>query len=219
MDTIVFRTLGPWGAGKGANLDAGEVDNNFWSLAEAIIALQNDPALPVGIASITVSGTQMWITLTDGDVLGPYTLPVLTFRWRGEYESGMTYAALDVFTVTAGNAFIDPATVRYGIFMVQIGGTYGTFNPDEAVDGAPAYLQLFGSVDTLLSTLGDVSITSGPFQGDILIWDAVSSKWINQTTGDMAFQYSNNVGITGGSISGMPAPIAPGDVATKAYVD
>jgi hypothetical protein len=85
MDTIVFRTIGAWGAGKGANLTASEVDSNFWSLAQAIVELTNDPVTPVGIASISVAGTQMTITLHDGTVLGPYTLPVLTFRWRDEW--------------------------------------------------------------------------------------------------------------------------------------
>ena len=132
---LVFRTLGAWGAGKGANLEANEVDSNFWSLAEAIINLQNNPAPVTGIASITVAGTQMTITLTDGTVMGPFTLPVLTFRWRGEFSSGTAYATLDVFTVSTGNPFVDPATVRYGIFLVNIAGSWTTFEPD-AVDGS-----------------------------------------------------------------------------------
>jgi hypothetical protein len=224
MVDLTFRTLGAWGAGKGANLDAGEVDSNFWSLAEAIVDLQSNPALPVGIASISVSGTQMTITLTNGEVAGPFTLPVLTFRWRGEYEAGISYAALDVFTVTTGNPWIDTATVRYGIFMVQIAGTYGTFNPDEAVDGQPAYLQLFGAVDTLLSTLGDVAVDEPPgsnplIEGDVLRWSTAISKWVNSYLGTMATQESFNVDITGGTIVGMPNPVNPGDVCTKAYVD
>jgi hypothetical protein len=223
---ITFRTLGAWGAGKGTNLEASEVDNNFWSLAEAIIALQNNPPLPNGIASITVSGTQMTITLTDGTVMGPFTLPVLTFRWRGEYSAGTAYAALDVFTVSTGNPFIDPATVRYGIFLVQIAGAYGTFDPDLTdTGGSPVFLQLFGSVDTLLSTLADVQISSGgPFSGDALVWDdtagtAGTGAWINENLGDMAFQFSDSVNITGGHVGGLVAPILPGDAATKAYVD
>jgi hypothetical protein len=221
---ITFRTLGAWGAGKGANLEASEVDNNFWSLAEAIVALQNDPPEANGIASITVSGTQMTITLTDGTVMGPFTLPVLTFRWRGEYDGALIYAVLDVFTVNTGTPFVDPATVRYGIFLVQIAGTYGMFDPDATVGGEPVFLQLFGSVDTTLSTLADVDITTGPFPNDVLVWDAVAGDdgegaWVNQNLGDMAFQFSNSVHISGGSIGGLPAPALPGDAATKAYVD
>jgi hypothetical protein len=225
---ITFRTLGAWGAGKGSNLEASEVDTNFWSLAEAIIALQNNPPLPVGIALVTVTGTQMTITLTDGTVMGPFVLPVLTFRWRGEYDGATLYAALDVFTVSTGNPWIVPETVRYGIFMVQIAGTYSNFDPDAAVSGAPAFLQLFGSVDTLLRTLGDVTIDNmpdpvgqpgAPFDGSVLIWHSDDQHWHDQTLGDMAFQPSNGVFITGGQIRGMSAPIDPQDVATKAYVD
>ena len=220
---ITFRTLGAWGAGKGANLDAGEVDDNFWSLAQAIVDLQNNPALPVGIASISVSGTEMTITLSDGSVMGPFTLPVLTFRWRGEFEGGVSYATLDVFTVSSGNAFIDPITVRYGIFLVQVAGTWAIFEPDNTDDAdTPLYLQLFGSVDTLLSTLGDVTLTppgGPPLDGDVLVWQDSLQGWGNETLGDMAFQHSGNVYIGGGQIHGMPAPVAPGDVANKAYVD
>src|SRR5580765_2295326 len=122
---ITFRTLGPWGSGKGANLQPSEVDTNFWQLAQEIVNLQNDPAQPVGIAGISVSGTQMTIFLTDGQVMGPFTLPVLTFRWRDEWAPLTTYAGLDVFKVT-----------DTGIFMVQIGHTSGdTFDP-AIVDGS-----------------------------------------------------------------------------------
>jgi hypothetical protein len=217
---ITFRSIGPWGAGKGANLEPAEVDNNFWSIAEAIIALQNDPSLPNGIASITVSGTQMTITLTDGTVMGPFTLPVLTFRWRGEFAAGAAYAALDVFTFTAGNpSFTDPATVQYGIFMVQIAITPASFDPTEEIGGDPVYLQLFGSTDSLLSTLGDVEITDPLDQNDALLWDDASGKWVNVTLGSMALQNSTSVAITGGRITGMLAPVDPTEVATKAYAD
>ena len=205
---ITFRTLGAWGSGKGANLQPAEVDNNFWSIAQAIVALQNNPALPVGIASISVSGTQMTITLTDGSVMGPFTLPVLTFRWRDEWQATTTYAVLDVFSVT-----------NTGIFMVQIAHTSGsTFDPALEVGGQPALLQLFGSTDASLSGLGDVAITDLA-DGDALVWDAGTSKWENDHLGSMAFQESGAVAITGGTITGMPTPVNPSDVATKAYAD
>lgn len=193
---IIFREVGPWGAGKGANLEPVEVDNNFWSIAEAIIALQNDPSIPVGIASISVSGTQMTITLTDGTVMGPFTLPVLTFRWRGEWVPGATYAVLDVFTV-----------FNTGIFMALLAHTSGaTFDPDIAVAGEPALQQLFGSTDASLNGLSDVEITPGPEpnEGDVLIWtDGVG--WVNTHLGSMGLQDDYAVNITGGAITGMPS--------------
>jgi len=165
---LTFRTLGAWGAGKGANLDPNEVDNNFWSLANAIFALQNDPAVPNGIASIAVSGTQMTITLHDGSVMGPYTLPVLTFRWRGEWEPGASYAELDVFTVT-----------NVGIFATQIAHTSGTdFDAALEVGGQPALLQLFGSTDASLGALPDVRLTDLQDQ-DFLTWVEADARWEN----------------------------------------
>jgi hypothetical protein len=223
---LTFRTLGPWGAGKGSDLYASEVDNNFWSLAQAIVDLTNNPATPNGIESISVSGTQMTITLHDGTVLGPYTMPVLTFRWRGEYEAGAIYAVLDVFTVRTGNPSIaDISTVRYGIFMVQIAlSDAPLFDPDLTVDGAPVFLQLYGSVDTLLSTLGDVAVDEPPgsnplIDGMALRWSTATNKWVNSYIGSMAVQNADFVTITGGTIQNMPPPLLPGDVATKAYVD
>jgi hypothetical protein len=168
MDPIVFRTLGPWGAGKGANLLPDEVDSNFWALAQAIFDLQNDPAVPNGIAAITVSGTQMTITLMDGQVLGPYTLPVLTFRWRDEWLPGTIYAALDVVKVT-----------NLGIYMVQIAHTSGaTFDPNLLIGGLPAFLWLFGSADASLGSLPDVLLTDLQDQ-DFLHWVAADARWEN----------------------------------------
>jgi hypothetical protein len=218
MVDLTFRTIGAWGAGKGSNLEPSEVDNNFWSLANAIFALQNDPALPVGIASISVSGTQMTILLTDGTVMGPYTLPVLTFRWRGEFQANAPYAVLDVFTVTINTAAVNEDTVRYGIFLVQVAGAWPVFEPNQIEDGSAAFLQLFGSVDTQLKTLGDVKINALT-DGQFLQYVIADDKWENVTLGDMAKQFSNAVEIVGGTITGMPAPTLPADVATKGYVD
>jgi hypothetical protein len=204
---ITFRTLGPWGSGKGANLQPSEVDANFWSLAEAIVTLQNNPALPVGIAGISVSGTQMTILLTDGTTMGPFSLPVLTFRWRDEWQSLTTYAVLDVFKVT-----------NDGIYLVQIGHTSGEFFDPALTDtgGNPVLLQLFGSVDASLEGLSDVQVTD-PQNNDALVYG--SGKWLNVHLGGMAYEETNFVTITGGSITGMHDPSNGSDVATKDYVD
>lgn len=204
---LTYRTLGAWGPGKGSNLQPSEVDSNFWAIAQAIVDLETNPAVPNGIESISVSGTQMYITLTDGTVMGPFTLPVLTFRWRGEWQPNTSYAELDVFTVT-----------HTGIFMVLVSHVSGAFWDDlYQVDGQPAYLQLFGSVDTGLSGLPDVQLTALAV-GDFLNYGA-DTLWHNITLGTMAFQAAGSVSILGGTITGMPPPVNPSDVATKAYVD
>src|SRR5215472_5261132 len=207
MVDITFRTLGPWGSGKGANLQPSEVDNNFWSLGQAIVNLENNPALPNSIASISVSGTQMTIYLSDGTALGPYMLPVLTFRWRGEWQQITAYAELDVFTVK-----------DVGIFLVLIDFVSSTeFQADETdAAGNPLLLQLFGSIDAKLSTLSDVNIQGSVSDGEVLVWNASGQAWENELLGDLAFQFSDLVHITGGTITGMPTPSSPSDVANKA---
>jgi hypothetical protein len=206
--TIIYRTVGPWGSGKGANLAPSEVDSNFWQLAEQIVALETNPAVPNGIQSISVSGTQMTIYLNDGSVMGPFTLPILMFRWRGEWTPTTSYAVLDVFTVQ-----------NTGIFcVIQAHTSGGTFDPNIAIGGTPALQQLFGAADASLEGLSDVTITAVA-DGDVIRWVASASKWENRALGTIAIQNANAVAITGGSITGMPAPSNPSDVATKAYAD
>jgi hypothetical protein len=207
--TLTYRTVGAWGAGKGTNLLPSEIDQNIYELATAIADLQDDTAAGAnGIATITIAGSQMSIFLTDGTELGPFTIPVLTFRWRGEWEGNTSYAELDVVKVT-----------DVGIFMVQVATTSNaTFDATETSGDNLVYFQLFGSVDALLSTLGDVSITT-LLSGDILHWNSSNGAWENIAPGDMAFQNSTDVNIIGGVITGMPVPVDPTDVATKAYVD
>jgi hypothetical protein len=207
--TLTYRTGGPWGAGKGTNLTPSEVDQNVYELAQAIVALQDhETAGANGIATVTLADTQMSIFLTDGTELGPFTIPVLKFRWRGEWEPDTSYAELDVVKVTS-----------VGIFMLQVNSTSNsTFDATETSGDNLVYLQLFGSVDAKLSTLGDVLITDLA-SGDILHWVAGDEFWENIAPGDMAFQNSDSVAITGGTITGLPVPVDPTDAATKAYVD
>ena len=208
MADLTYRLAGPWGAGKGSNLQPSEVDNNFWAIAQAIVDLETNPAQPVGIESITMSGSSMTIHLTDGSTMGPFLIPVLTFTWRGEWQPGTSYAELDVFTV-----------VNTGIFMVLMDYTVppdDAFSPDTEVGGNPVYLQLFGSVDATLANLKDVQLTELE-TGQYLFFS--SGLWQNITLGSMIYQDATNVAIVGGYITGIAAPVDPSDVATKAYVD
>jgi len=90
--TITYRTAGPWGAGKGANLTPAEVDANFHDLKQAIDTLATNPATPVQIANITVSGSQMTVVMSDGSTFGPFTLPrAISTPPTVETISGATY--------------------------------------------------------------------------------------------------------------------------------
>lgn len=221
MVAITYRTLGPWGGGKGANLQPSEVDSNFYNLAQALVDLESNPAEPKGIETISVSGSLMTITLTNGDVMGPFTLPTLTFRWRGEFEPYAPYAVLDVFTVSSTNP--DQVTNKYGVFLVQTAGAWAVFdaNLDMVAPDDPngAFRWLFGSSDMTLVSLGDVDITGPLVQDSALLWDVATQKWVNIRLGSIARQDADAVNILGGAIHNMPPPTLPGDVATKAYVD
>lgn len=185
LTDLDFVTPGPWGPGLSRKIFPGEVDNNLFQLALAIFELQSgDTATAInGIAAINVNGTQMTITLLDGTVLGPFTLPVLTFRWREEWTAATDYAALDVVKVTGT-----------GIFMVQITHTSDpvAFDPDAVTDpeGDSIYLKLFGSADAAIKTLSDVELQladatpDNAVEGDFLV--LTGSKWKNTSHPDVA---------------------------------
>lgn len=96
MSDVVYRTAGAWGPGLGADLTAAQVDMNFWVLYSLIVSLQT--AEPITIDSITLTGNQLFITMTDHYVFGPYTIPTATWNFTGPYAAGTSYAVNDVFT-------------------------------------------------------------------------------------------------------------------------
>lgn len=102
--TTTFRTSGAWGAGKGSNLTPAEVDNNFYDKETRIAALEG-AGVGVGIDTITVSGNQMTITLTDSSVQGPFTLPTAAWQPKGEWQPSTVYYAYDVVTYL-GSGFL-----------------------------------------------------------------------------------------------------------------
>jgi hypothetical protein len=87
MADLIYRTTGAWGAGKGGNLTPAEVDGNFYELANrAAAALAITPA---EIDTITASGTQLTITLTDARVF-TVTVPVAAPYSRVATKAGTT---------------------------------------------------------------------------------------------------------------------------------
>lgn len=95
--TTTFRTAGAWGAGKGADLTPAEVDNNFYDKETRITAIEA-AGVAVGVASITVSGDQMTVHMTDASIQGPFTLPTAEWTSRGDWQPSSLYFALDVVT-------------------------------------------------------------------------------------------------------------------------
>lgn len=154
MADPIFRTAGAWGAGKGSNLTPPEVDGNFWALLQRLVALEDDPPTPNEISNISVVGSQMKVFMQDGTVFGPFSLPVATFRWMGEWEAGADYLALDLVTVP-----------DQGVYLSTVDTTSGSgdaFDPTETdSDGNPIWILVFGQ------TLYEFGFTlSGPVGTD-----------------------------------------------------
>lgn len=128
---IIYRTNGPWGAGKGAKLTPVEVDGNFFDLHTRLATIEG-AAAPVPITDITVDGGLMTITVQGGEeFLIP--LPVLTFTPRGTWAHPNHYNFLDIVTVAALGGYL----------VVQGHDTETPFDPLRLISGNPVYQKLF----------------------------------------------------------------------------
>lgn len=144
---LKFRTddVTKWGIGEGHNLGAAEVDINFWNLAAAIQNIIDNPVEGRGIHSVEVSGATITFIMTDGTSYGPIELPVLAWRWRGEWLPGVAYSLLDTFSVAES-----------GIYLVLIDHiSEPSFDPLYEISALPVYQQLIG-IDVLGSLTYDV---------------------------------------------------------------
>lgn len=130
---IIYRTTGAWGAGKGSNLTPAEVDNNFNELKNDIEDILANPPAAAGISNIEVIGTQMKIYLSNGDSYGPYTLPYVMFKSKGDWQPNTIYAILDLLTVP-----------QKGLYLVNVDHeSEAEFDPDLMIGGVPVYTLVF----------------------------------------------------------------------------
>jgi hypothetical protein len=102
---IIYRSAGPWGAGKGANLVAGEVDGNFYDLDKRVTVTEETIPELVSISFFEVSGSSFYIHMTDGTIQGPFALPMTQWYFRGEWVPNTHYSVNDVIT-TNGNTYM-----------------------------------------------------------------------------------------------------------------
>jgi hypothetical protein len=138
--TITYRAAGPWGAGKGADLDAGEIDNNFYSIAQSIQSLIDNPPTPNNISSIEViNNNQLLITLDDYRTFGPFDLPIASFSDRGEWAAVTLYNYGDIFTHLSS------------LYMVlQEHTSAASFNASDGNMAGPYYRLLFSAANLML---------------------------------------------------------------------
>ena len=148
FDGVLFKTTDndKWGAGKGSPLTASEVDENMFELLSRIQALEaDDGSDAVGISNITVSGTQMFIHLSNGNVEGPFTLPSASFRDRGEWANNTAYLANDIFIV--------PQVGFFRVLKDHTSAATGPFDPLAQSGGDFLYFKIFGE-DTYRYEIG-----------------------------------------------------------------
>jgi hypothetical protein len=119
---------------KGSNLTPAEADGNFTYLDGRIVTLEGLP-LGVGIASISVIGNQMTITLTDSSIQGPFTIPTAELNNRGEWQASTPYAVNDIVTYNGS------------VYRVAANHTSATsFDPGEIIDTATEVYNLWLSM-------------------------------------------------------------------------
>lgn len=99
VDTITYRTtdMTRWGVGQGSDLGAPQIDINFFLLLQKITAVENAPDNTIDYFSVV--GNQLFITMIDHTVFGPFTLP--TAQWNfieGGWKPLTQYHAFDVLT-------------------------------------------------------------------------------------------------------------------------
>jgi hypothetical protein len=134
MADPLYVTAGPWGSGTGVPHSAVIADTNFWVVVQRLVALEAGGAEGVGIASISVTGSQITFTMTDATTRGPFTLPTSSPRSRGAWVASTAYYKWDIVTVAGLGAY----------FVIQNHTSAATFDPD-ASNSVGNYYQLLYS--------------------------------------------------------------------------
>jgi hypothetical protein len=122
--SLLYRTAGAWGAGKGSNLTAAEVDQNFYDLEQAVETLAATPPVADDIDEVTISGQALTFHKVSGATVGPITIPLGAIVWRGDWVASTAYNAAELFEAT------DPTTLVKGLYFVNRDFTSGLgFDP------------------------------------------------------------------------------------------
>lgn len=169
VDSITFREddNARWGGGQGSDLTASQIDINFWVLLTAVQALQAQSNINSPIDHLVITGTSLYVHLANHFVLGPYTLPVAQWNFRGPWAPVTAYAAFDV--VTADHAV-------YLVLKTHSSKT-GEFDPDAADTDANPYYGLL-----LEAPPSELPIDDG-VKGQVLQWQNSPDdvRWFTMT--------------------------------------
>jgi len=123
---IIYRTTDPaqWGTGKGALLTPTEFDQNNYNMSQAI--QQIELLEPNNIVSISVSGNQMTITMSDATQY-VFALPTATMKFTGAWQPLHQYYANDMFTADDGLYFVNRNYVSDPDFNPNHGDIQGPY--------------------------------------------------------------------------------------------
>jgi hypothetical protein len=182
LSNIKYVTTGTWGPGIARPLTAAEADSNIHSLAQGIADVIASGVEGVGIANITVTGSQMVFYLTDGTTKGPYGLPTAQANYRGFWEAATSYSAMDIVQV-----------LGFGTYMVAYAHLSGpTFSPAASGAGGAFYVQI-GPETSLVAETNDVSSST------IVLGEINASQYLRVST-------------TTGTVVEVPAGVFPVNV-------
>jgi hypothetical protein len=204
--TIVYRTDGAWGTGKGVNLTPVEVDGNFYDLDGRVTYVEDNPTPAVVPIGINIEGALFTMDLSDGSSLGPIVMTMPVPRWVGGWTPSTPYLEMDFFTAPDG-----------GMGAVMLAHTsaatfdWGALHP---VSGQPVYQQIVGASGTTsgLADLIDVAL-GAQIVNDMLVWDAAGGVWRNKTPAAVVDILPPFTGPTGSApgLKGLVPPPAAGD--------
>lgn len=194
--SLIYRTPGPWGSGKGSDLAPTEVDNNFWQVVQSVAA---KAAQGVGISHFIVTGDQMTVVLTDATMVGPYTLPTAHLIFVGTWQPSHAYLVNQIFTeggatyvVTFNHtsaATFDPGANDgagndfYGLLLsspnaiLPAGGAVGSV----LTKATTTDYSVFWNLSTLAG-LSDVLSSPGPVTGQLVYWNGAAFGYLPQAS-------------------------------------
>jgi hypothetical protein len=125
---ITYRTT------KGSNLTHTEVDTNFYESVSAVEEVEAAKLVPAEIDSIELDNTKMTITMSDGVVHNPLTLPASKLSYRGRF--------LPIYPYQSGDLFYTSTNV----YLVIRSFTSGSrFNPDDELEGKKLVVAVGGA--------------------------------------------------------------------------
>jgi hypothetical protein len=158
---------------------------NMWAIQTAVNSLLSSVGAYISVTGATqISPTQFNLDLSNGGTIGPITLPLSYWNWRGTWTATTVYAVNDVFAMNGV------------VYLVLIGTTSSTTFDPGATDGAGH--NLFAPMLSLPSNI----LPTGGTIGQLLAKNSSTDfdmQWINPpvslptggTTGQALVKTSN----------------------------